>query len=137
MDTCVCCSKHPTASIPANIFNRAFEDSGWSQPSNWQPQVMSAYVANFASDFKFNASVDMNAAMGNQGAQPQMGQPGMPQVNINMNTGQMGQPQMGQPQMGQPGMGGGINVNMQMGGQMGGNNNNGYQPVGGSDYPEG
>lgn len=122
MDACICCGRHPTASIPANIFNRAFEDSGWSQPSNWQPQVMSAYVANFSSDFKFNSSIDMNQAMGAQG---QMGQPGMPQINVNVNMGgQMGQPGF---QQGGPGF------------QQGGPGNGGYQPVGngGSNYPDG
>lgn len=122
MDTCICCGSHPTASIPANIFNRAFEDSGWSQPSNWQPQVMSAYVANFNSDFKFNATVGMNSAMnmgGNQGAQ--MGQPGMPQIG--------GQGPVGQGQIG---------VNMHAGGQGPVGGSGGFQPLGngGQDYPD-
>lgn len=126
MDTCICCGSHPTASISANIFNKPFQQqSGWSQPSNWQPQVMSAYVANFSSDFQFNGGVNPNNAggnqMANQGAMPQMGMPGMP--------GGQNNPQ-----------GQGYNPNMQMGGQIPQGTNNGYVPLdnntGGQNYPD-
>lgn len=118
MDTCICCGNHPTASIAANIFNKPYQNqSAWSQPSNWQPQVMSAYVANFSSDFQFNGGMNPNGGnMPNQGAMPQMGQPPVPG-------------------------GGGFNPNMQMGGQIPQQGaNNGYVPIddnnAGQNYPD-
>lgn len=99
MSGCQCCSEAPTASIETNIFNRPIERTIWTPPSNWQPQIMSAYTCDFSSQFAFSGGMTSNLA------------PATPNINITIGDGGFGQPPMGQQpnpgfgQQGNPGFG--------------------------------
>lgn len=99
MTGCQCCSEAPTASMDTNIFNRPIERTIWTPPSNWQPQIMSAYVCDFSSQFAFSGGMTSNLA------------PATPNINIAIGDGGFGQPPnpgFGQPPVGQqpnPGFG--------------------------------
>lgn len=55
IDAVMCCDKNPACEIVINVRNQDMHYEKWSQmPSNWDPQVMSAYNAQFTSEYSQN-----------------------------------------------------------------------------------
>ena len=52
MDACMCCGLEPNCSLVLNLRNPDQQTQRWdAMPSNWNPQVMSAYNAVFTTEF--------------------------------------------------------------------------------------
>src|SRR3990167_2773431 len=51
MDACLCCEKHPESVSIVTIRNADMEYQSFVAPSNWNPQLMGAYNAQFSSEY--------------------------------------------------------------------------------------
>ena len=51
MDACLCCDDSPACEIILNVRNPDMVYQKFVQPSNWHPQVMAGYNAQFSSEF--------------------------------------------------------------------------------------
>jgi Arrestin (or S-antigen), N-terminal domain len=72
MDACICCDDHPESIANLTVRNADLEYESFVAPSNWNPQVMTAYQIQFSSEFRDPTPADMNGMPG----MPAM--PGMP-----------------------------------------------------------
>ena len=60
MDACLCCTNHPESIVNLTIRNADMEYQSFVAPSNWNPQIMEAYNAQFSSEYKTDGlRVDM------------------------------------------------------------------------------
>ena len=52
LDACLCCDKNPHCILSLNVRNPDMNYAKWAEmPSNWNPQLMSAYNIQFTADF--------------------------------------------------------------------------------------
>ena len=106
VDACLCCDHNPSCDLVLNVRNQDVQYQKWGEkPSNWNPQVMSAFNIQFTSEYSNPtmpppSSDEFSGTSGMPGMPPGPGMPGMPP-----GPGMPGMPGM-PPGPGMPGMDG-------------------------------